>query len=84
MSSKDLVQPEPRKDAEVKKLYADLIARVTLRTLSEAFDAAPVALVGDIVFKALKGLKVGANLVAGVSAGRVVIVAWSRAGPERL
>lgn len=48
--SKDLVQPEPRKEAEVKKLYGELIARVTLRTLAEAFDIAPVTLVSGIVF----------------------------------
>ncbi|RZU72002.1 restriction system protein [Micromonospora kangleipakensis] len=50
MKSKSLVQPEPRKEAEIKKLYGDLIARVTLRTLAEAFDATPVTLVDGIVF----------------------------------
>jgi restriction system protein len=48
--SKDVVQPEPRKEAEIKKLYGELIARVTLRTLAEAFDIAPVTLVSGIVF----------------------------------
>jgi restriction system protein len=50
VKSKDAIQPEPRKDAETKKLYEKLIARVALRTLAEAFDAAPVTLVGGIVF----------------------------------
>lgn len=50
VKSTDLVQPEPRKDAEVKKQYGHLIARVTLRTLAEAFDAAPVTLVSSIIF----------------------------------
>jgi restriction system protein len=50
LKSKDVIQPEPRKDAEIKKLYERLIARVALRTLAEAFDVAPVALVGGIVF----------------------------------
>ncbi|MEU9824742.1 restriction endonuclease [Micromonospora chersina] len=50
MKSKSLVQPEPRKEAEIKKLYGDLIARVTLRTLAEAFDITPVTLVDGIVF----------------------------------
>lgn len=44
------MKPEPRKDAEVKKLYGDLLARVTLRTLAEALAVAPVALVDGIVF----------------------------------
>lgn len=50
VKTKDLVQPEPRRDAEIKKLYEDLIAQVALRTLAEAFDVAPVALVRGIVF----------------------------------
>jgi len=50
LKTKDVVQPEPRKDAEVKKLYGRLIARVALRTLAEAFDVAPSALVSGIVF----------------------------------
>jgi restriction system protein len=50
MKTKDVVQPEPRKDAQIKKLYGQLIARVALRTLAEAFDATPVTLVSNIVF----------------------------------
>ena len=50
MKTKDVVQPEPRKDAEIKKLYGQLIARVALRTLAEAFDATPPTLVSSIVF----------------------------------
>jgi restriction system protein len=50
VKSKDVIQPEPRKDAEIKKLYEKLIARVALRTLAEAFDVAPVTLVSGIVF----------------------------------
>ena len=45
-----MIQAESRKSAEIKKLYADLIARVTLRTVAEAFDIAPRALVDGIVF----------------------------------
>jgi restriction system protein len=45
----DVVQPEPRKDAEIKRLYGQLIARVALRTLAEAFGATPVTLVSNIV-----------------------------------
>ncbi len=48
--AKDLIQPEPRKQAEINKLYEKLIARVALRTLAEAFDVAPATLVGGIVF----------------------------------
>jgi restriction system protein len=50
VKSKDVIQPEPRKDAEIRKLYEQLIARVALRTLAEAFDVAQVTLVSGIVF----------------------------------
>jgi len=50
VKTKDLIQPEPRKDTEIKKLYENLIAQVALRTLAEAFDVAPVTLVRGIVF----------------------------------
>jgi restriction system protein len=50
LKTKDVVQPEPRKEAEIKKLYGQLLARVTLRTLAEAFDVVPVTLVSGIVF----------------------------------
>jgi len=50
VKTRDLIVPEPRKDSDTKKLYEKLIARVALRTLAEAFDAAPVTLVGGIVF----------------------------------
>jgi restriction system protein len=50
VKTKDLIQPEPRKAAETSKLYEKLIARVALRTLAEAFDAAPATLVAGIVF----------------------------------
>jgi restriction system protein len=50
VKNKDEVVPVPRKDTEVNKLYEKLIARVALRTLAEAFDAAPVTLVAAIVF----------------------------------
>jgi restriction system protein len=50
VKTKDVVHADPPKDGEVKKLYEKLLARVTLRTLAEAFDAAPVTLVDGIVF----------------------------------
>jgi restriction system protein len=50
VKTRDVVHPDPRKDGEVKKRYEQLLARVTLRTLVEAFDAAPVTLVDGIVF----------------------------------
>ena len=50
VKTKDLIQPEPRKPAEINKLYEKLIARVALRTLAEAFDVAPATLVSGIVF----------------------------------
>ena len=49
--AKDLIQPEPRKQAEINKLYEKLIARVALRTLAPAFDVTPrPRCVGGIVF----------------------------------
>ena len=48
--TKDIIQPEPRKKPEINRLYEKLIARVALRTLAEAFDVVPAALVGGIVF----------------------------------
>ena len=45
-----LVQPELRREKEIKDLYGKLIASVTLRTLAEAFDVAPESLVSGIVF----------------------------------
>ncbi|GAA2713194.1 restriction endonuclease [Actinoplanes palleronii] len=40
----------PRKEPETKKLYGDLLARLTLRTLAEAFGATSPHLVDGIVF----------------------------------
>jgi restriction system protein len=42
--------PVPRKEAETKKIYGDLLARVTLRTMAEAYDATTPELVQSIVF----------------------------------
>jgi restriction system protein len=50
VKARDVIHPEPRKETEINKLYEKLIARVALRTLAEAFDAAPAALVAGIVF----------------------------------
>jgi len=47
--TKDTIQPDPRKEPEINRLYEKLIARVALRTLAEAFDAAPATLVAGIV-----------------------------------
>lgn len=50
VKTRDQVVPVPRKQAESDKLYEKLIARIALRTLAEALDAAPVTLVAGIVF----------------------------------
>ena len=50
VKTKDVIQPDPRKEPEINKLYEKLIARVALRTLAEAFDVAPATLVAGIVF----------------------------------
>jgi restriction system protein len=49
---RDELRPVPRKDAEIKKLYADVIARTALRTLDEVFQVAPVPLVGGVILNA--------------------------------
>lgn len=38
VKAREVIQAEAHKPAEIKKLYADLLARVTLRTVAEAFD----------------------------------------------
>jgi restriction system protein len=50
LKTRDLIQPTPRKDTEIKKLYGQLLARVTLRILAEAFAISPATLVAGIVF----------------------------------
>lgn len=57
VKARDAVQSQPRKSAEVKKLYQDLIAQVVLRTLSEVFDAAPVTLINEVVINAYVSAK---------------------------
>jgi restriction system protein len=49
---RDELQPVKRKDTEIKKLYADVIARTALRTLAEVFEVAPATLVGGAVLNA--------------------------------
>jgi restriction system protein len=49
--------PVPRKEPETKKIYADLLARLTLRTIAEAFDAAPASAVTGIVFNGYASTK---------------------------
>jgi restriction system protein len=46
----NFVQSEPRGQGDVEKLYARLLARVTLRTLAEAFDVTSAELVNEILF----------------------------------
>jgi restriction system protein len=50
VKTRDAVEPVSRKDAEARRLYTLLIAHMTLRTLSEAFDATPHTLVDTIAF----------------------------------
>jgi restriction system protein len=57
----DQIVPVPRKPAATDKLYEELTARVALRTLAEAFDAAPVTLVAGSVFNGYVSAKNRAN-----------------------
>lgn len=43
-------RPEPRKDAEIRRIYRELVARTTLRVVAEVFYAAPAPLVDSVVF----------------------------------
>lgn len=51
------MMPLPRKEPETKKIYADLLARLTLRTIAEAFDATPASAVTGIVFNGYASTK---------------------------
>lgn len=43
------VRMVPRKDAEIRHLYGQLLARTALRTLAEVFQATPASLVDSVV-----------------------------------
>ncbi|MER7167947.1 hypothetical protein ABT336_18000 [Micromonospora sp. NPDC000207] len=43
------VRPVPRSPVEIRHRYADLVARLAVRTLADAFDAAPPSLVTTVV-----------------------------------
>ncbi len=47
----------PRKELETKKLYGDLLARLTLRTIAETFDATSSDLVTGVVFNGYASTK---------------------------
>ncbi|MFD9590135.1 restriction endonuclease [Streptomyces sp. NPDC059980] len=42
--------PQPRKEAECKALYRDLVARLALRAMAEAFAVTPPSLVDEVAF----------------------------------
>ena len=48
--STDEIRAVPRKEADVKRMYGDLLAKITLRVVSEVFDATPPSLVRNVVF----------------------------------
>jgi restriction system protein len=50
VKSRDVIEPLPRPEAEIKQRYAQLIARVALRTLNEIFCATPADVVTAILF----------------------------------
>ncbi|MFD8013552.1 restriction endonuclease [Streptomyces sp. NPDC058955] len=49
-SAPPAVVPQPRKEAETKALYRDLVARLALRAIDEAFAVTPPALVDQVAF----------------------------------
>ena len=59
----------PRKDSEIKALYGDLLARLTLRTLAEAFDATSPDIVTGIVFNGYVSTKKPWSLMNGATHG---------------
>ena len=50
VKSRDVIEPLPRPEAEIKQRYAQLIACVALRTLNEIFCATPADVVTAILF----------------------------------
>ena len=46
---RDAIEPTARKDADIKKLYGQVVARLALRILAEVFGATPVSLVSGVV-----------------------------------
>ncbi|MEW2615054.1 hypothetical protein AB0937_33705 [Streptomyces sp. NPDC047880] len=52
-SAPPAVVPQPRKEAECKALYRDLIARLALRAIDEAFAVTPPALVDSVAFNGI-------------------------------
>jgi restriction system protein len=50
VKSRDVIEPLPRPEAEVKQRYAQLIACIALRTLNEIFYATPADVVTAILF----------------------------------
>ena len=50
VKSRDVIEPLPRPEAEIKQRYAQLIACVSLRTLNEIFCATPADVVTAILF----------------------------------
>jgi restriction system protein len=81
METFGLVQPRPREESQIRRLYETLIARITLRTLAEAFDAAPRSLVDWILFNGYVSAVDAANgtpvrpLLTSVRAGRIAFAA---------
>jgi restriction system protein len=49
VATKDLMQERPRPPAEIRRIYAQLIARVVLRVLAESFEVASAAIVQKIL-----------------------------------
>jgi restriction system protein len=49
-SAPPTVIPQPRKEAECKAMYRDLVARLTLRAIAEAFAVTPPSLVDMVAF----------------------------------
>jgi restriction system protein len=50
VKTRDAIDPVPRPMAEIKKRYAQLIARIALRTLHEIFAATPSEVVEAVIF----------------------------------
>jgi restriction system protein len=88
MRGRDELQPVPRKDGEIKKLYADVIARTALRTLDEAFQIAPETLVSGVILNAFVASVDRATgqpchpLLISVSATRELFTGFNLDAPE--
>lgn len=53
VKTKDLIESKARKPAEIKQLYQDIVASITLRTVHELFEADQADILGAVIFNGM-------------------------------